>query len=292
MQYKEDFERERKDREDAAGRHNDEIAGWQLASQKLQDERCNDQEAFQQTQRVLKEEINKLKGEKEQTEKSMKEEIAKLEKESRNLQEILQQTQTALDEQVTKLKQENIQQRNTFESARVESEHHIADLNKQHEAERGQHLKRIAELEYEAEVMTATKQSLEEKVEDIETKLHVKEKHLEIALNEKAAIEERLERVEAQRVGLHHDKVDLQKQLQGAIKDTANLSDELLAKNQQVKQFRKKVEEFRGHLNETRSELDTVKGHLQQTRAKMQEQATFYQEQLKQTGEDAESKVG
>ena len=79
--------------------------------------------------------------------------------------------------------------------------------------------------------------------------------------------------------------MDLQKQLEGAIKDTANLSDELMAKNQQVKQFRKKVEEFRGHLNETRTELDRVKGQLQQTRARMQEQAQFYQEQLKQTGE-------
>ena len=57
------------------------------------------------------------------------------------------------------------------------------------------------------------------------------------SMNEKAALEERLERVEAQKVGLHHDKVDLQNQLQGAIKDTANLSDELMAKNQQVKQF-------------------------------------------------------
>ena len=209
----------------------------QFACQNIEKERNHDQEVFQQTQRVLEKEVNRLKEEKEQTEKSLKEEIAKLENESQNLQEILQQTQTELDEQVTELKEENIQQRNTFESARVESEHHIADLNKQHEAERGQHLKRIAELEYEAEVMSATKQSLEEKVEDIETKLHVKEKHLEIALNEKAALEERLERVEAQRVGLHHDKVDLQKQLQGAIKDTANLSDEMMAKNQQVKQF-------------------------------------------------------
>ena len=147
-------------------------------------------------------------------------------------------------------------------------------------------------VENKFQVMTAVKQSLDEKIEVLDTKLHVKEKILELTMQEKATLEECLERVEAQRVGLHHDKVDLQKQLDGAIKDTANLSDELMAKNQQVKQFWKMVEEFRGYLNETRAELDRVKGQLQQTHARMQEQAQFYQEQLKQTGEEAEVKVG
>ena len=272
-QYKEDFDKERKDREEAAGRHVDELARWQCDYQKLEDERQNQQEVFQQTQRVLDEEIIKLSEENRQKE-----------------------------EMITELKKETIKQRNAFESARAESAHHIAELNKHFEITtiaKAELEKCVADLndqldqlKDELQVMTVAKQSLDEKIEVLDTKLHVKEKNLELTMQEKAALEERLERVEAQRVGLHHDKVDLQKQLEGAIKDTANLSDELMAKNQQVKQFRKKVEEFRGHLNETRTELDRVKGQLQQTRARMQEQAQFYQEQLKQTGEEAESKVG
>ena len=272
-QYKEDFDKERKDREEAAGRHVEELVRWQCDFQKLEGERQFQQELFQQTQRVLNEEIIKLSEENRQKE-----------------------------EMITELKEETIKQRNTFESARAESAHHIAELNKHFEITtiaKAELEKCVADLndqlddlKDELQVMTVAKQSLDEKIDVLDTKLHVKEKNLELTMQEKAALEERLERVEAQRVGLHHDKVDLQKQLEGAINDTANLSDELMAKNQQVKQFRKKVEEFRGHLNETRAELDRVKGQLQQTRARMQEQAQFYQEQLKQTGEEAESKVG
>ena len=193
---------------------------------------------FQQTQRVLDEEIIKLRKE--------------------NRQKV---------EKITELKEETIKQRNAFESVRAESTQHIAELNKQ------------------LEITRIAKAKLEKCVAE-------PKEHLEIALNEDTDLKELARRLQDQHTGLQRDKVDLQKQLDGAIKDTANLSDELMAKNQQVKQFRKKVEEFRGHLNETRTELDRVKGQLQQTRARMQEQAQFYQEQLKQTGEEAESKVG
>ena len=190
---------------------------------------------FQQTQRVLNEEIIKLRKE--------------------NRQKV---------EKITELKEETIKQRNAFGA---ESTQHIAELNKQLE------ITRIAKAKLEKCVAEPNE-------------------HLEIALNEDTDLKELARRLQDQHTRLQRDKVDLQKQLEGAVKDTANLSDELMAKNQQVKQFRKKVEEFRGHLNETRTELDRVKGQLQQTRARMQEQAQFYQEQLKQTGEEAESKVG
>ena len=140
-QYKEDFDKERKDREEAAGRHVEELARWQYENFKLEDKRQNQQEVFQQTQRVLGEEINKLREE--------------------NRQKV---------EKITELKGETIKQRNTFEAARA---HHIAELNKQLEitriakAELEKHVADLSDQLYdlkdELQVMTVAKQSFDEK---------------------------------------------------------------------------------------------------------------------------------
>ena len=144
-QYKEDFDKERKDREEAAGRHVEELAHWQCDYQKLEDERQNQQEVFQQTQRVLNEEIIKLSEENRQKE-----------------------------EMITELKEETIKQRNAFEAARAESAHHIAELNKQLDITtiaKNEFIKCVAvlndkldDLKDELQVMTVAKQSFDEKI--------------------------------------------------------------------------------------------------------------------------------
>lgn len=48
-QFYADFETERRDRVVAKGKHDEEIAQWQIRYQKLQEERIHDQEVFQKT---------------------------------------------------------------------------------------------------------------------------------------------------------------------------------------------------------------------------------------------------
>ena len=67
------------------------------------------------------------------------------------------------------------------------------------------------------------------------------------------------------------------------IKDRADFSDELMGKNQQVRQCKRQVEEFKGQLQNALVERDKVKGQLHQaiaTTQECEEQLFYYQRKI------------
>ncbi len=129
----------------------------------------------------------------------------------------------------------------------------------------------------------------------------IKEKMLEILANEKFSVEDQLARENnrlaalAQNLHIKEEELthakqnrdilaaelqDAREKLDTAIADTANLSDEVMAKTVQVKQYNKQTESYKAKVEETNAELQQTQHELQQCHKETDSIELSYQSQV------------
>ncbi len=124
----------------------------------------------------------------------------------------------------------------------------------------------IEKLRHEAPLITAEKLSLQEQLEETTRAFTLKEKQLEIAANEKAAMTNEIAQAKAtsNRMGVQLQAA--RERLDTAIANTANLHDEVMAKTAQVKQYKKQADSFRANVEKANTKLLKTQRELQRHR--------------------------
>ena len=130
---------------------------------------------------------------------------------------------------------------------------------------------------------------------------NLKEKQLEIMASEKSNLEEQTGRMRAHCTAVQLELEDSRQQLETAIKDTGTLSDEVLAKTQQVKQYKKQTDGYKARLEETTVKLEETTIRLQEATARQQDttarlqeaqrELQHFQEQINRMEEDHQHQV-
>ncbi len=142
-----------------------------------------------------------------------------------------------------------------------------------------------------AEIEMGEKLSLKELLKTVTADQKNKEEKLEILANEKFSVEDQLAReknhlaalaqnLDSKEEELTHAKQhcdtlaaelqDAYERLDTAIADTANLSDEVMAKTVQVKQYHKRTESYKAKVEEANSKLQQIQQELQRTQQELQ----------------------
>ncbi len=121
----------------------------------------------------------------------------------------------------------------------------------------------IEQLRHEAQLMTAEKLSLQEQLEETTRAFTLKEKQLEIAANEKAAMTNEIAQAKATSNRMGVELQAARERLDTAISNTANLHDEVMAKTVQVKQYKKQIDSCRGKVEEANIKLLKTQRELQ-----------------------------
>ncbi len=121
----------------------------------------------------------------------------------------------------------------------------------------------IEQLQHEAQLMAAEKLSLKQQLEETTRAFTLKEKQLEIAANEKAAMTNEIAQAKAtsNRMGVQLQAA--RERLDTAISNTANLHDEVMAKTAQVKQYKKQTDSFKANVEEANIKLLKTQRELQ-----------------------------
>ncbi len=235
-QYEDDFKQERQDRQTAAGQRVDDDVKVSLKFQELHYELSRSQELYEAERQEKLAALEAYVSIRSQLDQA----VASLEIKRNDLKVIVKDN----------------------DELRVQ----IAQLTSAHE-------QRLVELGLEKQaavdrlnaVANAEKCKLQEKLDEM---LKLQEKQLEIAASEKLFMKEELEREIAQakatsgRLGM--ELQDTRERLDTAIADTANLSDEVMAKTVQVKQYNKQTESYRTKVEETNSELQRTQQETEQ----------------------------
>ena len=110
---------------------------------------------------------------------------------------------------------------------------------------------------------------LREQLDQLKAEMDLKEKLLEETMTaEKTTLDRELSRMKANNAALAMEVQEGRQQLETTIADTALLSDEVLSKTQQLKQYKKQLESYKNKLEEMTTRL-----HI-------------YEEQIKRMEED------
>ena len=257
---------ERQDRENMAGRIDDERAKIHIQLQLLEDKLESAVKKLEREQ----EKNTTLEVEKANLEAELTEQEAKLNELEESLQtfqgqlkhhERLYWDKTKEFEEDRKVKTEMILQ---YQQRQKQSE----ILFQQRQAELEQEANRLkaeadktkAEL---TDVVIAQKLRLEEQFEHVESQFKLKEKQLEIMASENCNLEEQTGRMRAHCTAVQLELEDSRQQLDETIADTSRLSDEVLAKTQQVRQYKKQTDSYKAKLEETAARLQEAQRELQ-----------------------------
>ncbi len=203
-------------------------------------------------------------------------------------------TAAARAQEVEQLRADSQRDKYVYERRKNELVQESDDLNKQVAAmeEKAANFKEKAETEIEAKL-----ELLKTVTEDQKNK----EKMLEILANEKFSVEDQLAHEKnrlaalAQNLDIKEEELthakrnrdrlaaelqDAYERLDTAIADTANLSDEVMAKTAQVKQYNKQTESYKAKVEETNSELQQTQHELQQRHRETDSMELSYQSQV------------
>ena len=260
---------ERQDRENMAGRIDDERAKIHVQLQLLEDKLESAVKKFEREQ----EKNTTLEVEKANLEAELTEQEAKINELEESLQtfqdqfkhhERLYWDKTKEFEEDRKVKTEMILQ---YQQRQKQSE----ILFQQRQAELEQEANRLkaeadktkAELTEKTDVVIAQKLRLKEQFEHVESQFKLKEKQLEIMAFEKCNLEEQTGRMRAHCTAVQLELEDSRQQLETTITDTSRLSDEVLAKTQQVRQYKKQTDSYKAKLEETAARLQEAQRELQ-----------------------------
>ena len=137
-----------------------------------------------------------------------------------------------------------------------------------------------ADLTEKTQLVAVEKCSLEEQLATVNKELKLREKQLEIMATEKANIDNELSRMKADSELAAVEVREGPQQLETTIVDTARLTDEVLAKTQQVKQHKKQTDCYKARLEETSARLEQSQRKLQ-----------HFQDQNKKIEEDHQNQV-
>ena len=285
----------------------DKAAEWNIQEQKLNDEICGLKEQVEQATKLATHiseqqqyQLDAKLGSKERELAEVREGRQHLEAHLHSLEEnynVLQVEKAKVDEILKQLKEEKQRQDAGFNEIRKENQYLKAELDrmkKEYQDLKTQHetLEELLNLEKVAKL------SAMEQVAKLDDNIKKKEKLHEITALEKREIEEKVRKFtqefkqERDKLLTQMHKVDVQRQrnhdeLEVAIADTARLSDEVLSKTQQVKQYKKQADGYK-------VQADGFKTQLQEERMKIQEleqRLHYLQESLHNQNEEHKEEV-
>ncbi len=253
QQYVEDIKQERCDRENAFSIKDDNFGKFQVQVQVLRDELKSSQEIARNERREKQEVIANLEvAIKERQQKQSQLAQAHndfelfLQLKDKEIKQLAEEKQKLSLKYENQLKQVGIQYMQLQTGLKKKIDQLQATLREQTE---------------QAETVTAEKLSLEEQHEKTTREFKLKEKQLEIAANEKAAISNeiaaRKNEIAQAKTTSGKMGVELQaarERLEVAIADTAKLHDEVMAKTTQVKQYKKQTDSFKAKAEEIKQE--------------------------------------
>lgn len=281
--FREDFERERKDREKAASRYEEEKAEMNLQHQTIVDG----------LEKQLKEEIAKLCVDHQEVVNDLLKQVEEaeekgnqiLEEQAKRMEDIqcLKHEKEQLVDNRDHLKQDLEHARKELEHTRKELEHLREELGKKDE---------------DLQLLQVEKDSLEEARSKLDDRFKEKEAILEKTAAHKADLEKQLTtsefqigqlKQELEQVCLQRDQlhVDMHQKLENALADTARLNDDNQAKTQQVKQYKKQVDNFRAQVQQSNARIEELQAKLEQ----YQNDLAYCQRDLQTREEEEQSKV-
>ena len=129
-------------------------------------------------------------------------------------------------------------------------------------------------------------QELCDQNEELEDQRKAKEKEAELNAAERNELENEVRKLRSVMSFLQTEVAEVKQQLTIALADKETLSDESLAKTQQVKQYKKQVDNFRIQLTESNAKLEQYQKKIQQYEYEL----TCYQRDLQARKKDRVSK--
>ena len=264
QQYVEDIKEERRDRENAFSIKDDNFGKFQVQVQMLRDELKGSQEMARNERREKQEVIANL----EMAIKERQLEQSQLAQAHNDFELFLQLKDKEIKQLAKEKQKSSIKYENQLKQVGNQNMQLLTDLTKKID----QLQATLREQTEQAETVTAEKLSLEEQHEKTTREFKLKEKQLEIAANEKAAISNeiatRKNEIAQAKTTSGRMGVELQaarERLEVAIADTARLHDEVMAKTAQVKQYKKQTDSFKAKVEEANTKLLKTQRELQRS---------------------------
>ena len=257
----------------------DKAAEWNVHEQKLNEEICDLKKQVEQAKKLAAHISEQQQYELDTKLGNKERELGKAKEECQHLAALLQRHDAGLNE----IRKENKGLKAELDRMKKENQ----DLKTEKE-----------NLDEHLSLEKVAKMSAVEQVAKLDDDIKKKEKLHEITASEKRDTEERLQKIthefkqERDKLLTQVHKVDVQRQrnhdeLEVAIADTARLSDEVLSKTQQVKQYKKQADGYK-------AQADGFKAQLQEERMKIQEleqKLRYLQETLHNQDEEHKEEV-